>query len=448
MFNTQSPSKNILTVSKLNRLARSALESEIGQIWLSAEISNFVAAGSGHWYFTLKDDRAQVKGAMFKGANRRVVQKPKEGDKVLVRANIGLYEPRGDYQLIVEHLEPEGEGQLKQQFEKLKQQLSYEGLFGLEHKQPIPQKVSRVGVVTSSTGAALHDILTVLKRRNPAIQVVIYPTQVQGDLAPVQICNAITTANQRNEVDILIVGRGGGSLEDLWCFNNEQVARTIFSSPLPIVSAVGHEVDVSIADFVADLRAPTPSAAAELISQDQNELSQQITNLEHKLIKAYRANLQHCQHQHQVHNQALLQNHPQKQLQQKSQYLDQLQDKLNLVFNRNFAQAKQQHTHLNSRLTLATPKKRLTQHQQQLADLQNNLARNFQLLIQHKQQQLANNSHLLDTVSPLATLSRGYNISYKEGNIVKSVKQVEVGDKIVSRFSDGEISGLVEHIKE
>lgn len=448
MFNTQSSSKNILTVSKLNRLARSILETEIGQIWLSAEISNFVAASSGHWYFTLKDDRAQVKGAMFKGANRRVVQKPKEGDKVLVRANIGLYEPRGDYQLIVEHLEPEGEGQLKQQFEKLKQQLSYEGLFGLEHKQPIPQKISRVGVITSSTGAALHDILTVLKRRNPAIQVVIYPTQVQGDAAPVQICNAIITANQRNEVDILIVGRGGGSLEDLWCFNNEQVARTIFASALPLVSAVGHEVDVSIADFVADLRAPTPSAAAELISQNQAELSQQISTLEHKLIKAYRANLQGCAHQHQVLNQALLQNHPQKQLQQKSQTLDQLQDKLNLIFNRNFTQAKQQLTHLNSRLTLATPNKRLTQHQTQLAELQNKLEKSCHQILNNKQQQLANNSHLLDTISPLATLSRGYNISFKQGEIVKSVNQLEVGDEIVNRFADGEVTSLIERIKE
>jgi exodeoxyribonuclease VII large subunit len=448
MFNTQSSSKNILTVSKLNRLARSVLETEIGQIWLSAEISNFVAASSGHWYFTLKDDRAQVKGAMFKGANRRVVQKPKEGDKVLVRANIGLYEPRGDYQLIVEHLEPEGEGQLKQQFEKLKQQLSYEGLFGLEHKLTIPQKVSKVGVVTSSTGAALHDILTVLKRRNPAIQVVIYPTQVQGDAAPAQICNAITTANQRNEVDILIVGRGGGSLEDLWCFNNEQVARSIFASTLPIVSAVGHEVDVSIADFVADLRAPTPSAAAELISQDQVELSQQITTLEHKLIKAYRANVQSCEHQHQVLNQALLQNHPQKQLQQKSQYLDQIHDKLNLVFNRNFVHAKQQHTHLNNRLTLATPEKRLTQLQQHLAELQNRLEKSCHQLLGNKQQQLANNSHLLDTISPLATLSRGYNISFKQGEIVKSVNQLEVGDEIVSRFTDGEVTSLIERMKE
>lgn len=446
MFNTEPASKQILTVSKLNRLARTILETEIGQIWLSAEISNFVAASSGHWYFTLKDQRAQVKGAMFKGANRRIVQKPKEGDKVLVRANIGLYEPRGDYQIIVEHLEPEGEGQLKQQFEQLKQQLAAEGLFSVEHKQQIPTTIATVGVVTSATGAALHDIMTVLKRRNPAINIVIYPTQVQGNMAPLQICQAINTANQRNEVDILIVGRGGGSLEDLWCFNDEQVARTIFASRLPIVSAVGHEVDVSIADFVADLRAPTPSAAAEMISQDQQQLVTAINNLQHKLIKAYRDNVKSLSHRHQVLNQSLLQYHPQKQLEQKSQYLDQLQDKLTLVFNRNFAQSKQRQQHLNSRMSLLSPLKRIDWHQQQLNDLSTKLEKSCQQLLKNKQQQLANNSHLLETVSPLATLSRGYNISYKQNKIVKSVTQLAHGDELTTRFVDGEVVSQVSKV--
>ncbi len=207
MFSDQTQSKNILTVSKLNRLARSVLEDKIGQIWLSAEISNFVSASSVHWYFTLKDDRAQVKGAMFKGANRKVQLKPKEGDKVLVKANISLYEPRGDYQIIVEHMEPEGEGQLKQQFEILKRRLASEGIFSQEYKKTIPVTVSKVGIITSPTGAALHDILTVLRRRNPAIEVVIYPSQVQGDNAVSLICAAITQANIRNEVDVLIVDR-------------------------------------------------------------------------------------------------------------------------------------------------------------------------------------------------------------------------------------------------
>ena len=448
MFPSQTITKNILTVSKLNRLARSVLEAEIGQIWLSAEISNFVAASSGHWYFTLKDDRAQVKGAMFKGANRRVHQKPKEGDKVLVRANISLYEPRGDYQIIVEHMEPEGEGQLKQQFDVLKRQLASEGLFAQEYKKPLPETVLKVGIVTSATGAALHDILTVLQRRNPAIEVVIYPSQVQGDSAAALLCAAITLANLRNEVDVLIVGRGGGSLEDLWCFNNEQVARTIFASSIPIISAVGHEIDVSIADFVADMRAPTPSAAAELVSQDQSTLRSKILVQQDKLLKAYNRLLQERVHQHQTLKQRLLQNHPQKQLEQKSQYVDQLQATLQIAIKQRITQAKQQQQHIQNRLSLSSPQKLLQRHQQGLQQLQTTLHRSCQLLIDNKKQKLFNAMHLLDTVSPLATLARGYSISFKQGDIVKNTQQVQVGDTLVTRLEDGEIRSEISQINQ
>lgn len=447
MFTVQTSAKNILTVSKLNRLARSVLESEIGQIWLSAEISNFVAASSGHWYFTLKDDRAQVKGAMFKGANRKVHQKPKEGDKVLVKANISLYEPRGDYQIIVEHMEPEGEGQLKQQFEMLKRQLASEGIFAQEYKKPIPETVLKVGIVTSPTGAALHDILTVLQRRNPAIEVIIYPSQVQGDSAVSLICAAITQANLRKEVDVLIVGRGGGSLEDLWCFNSEQVARTIFASSIPIISAVGHEIDVSIADFVADMRAPTPSAAAELVSQDQSTLHNKTLVLQDKLIKAFSRLQQVLLHQHQTISQRLLQNHPQKQLEQKSQYVDQLQAALQSAFKQKLTQAKQQQQHIHSRLSLSSPQKLLQRHQIRLQELQTKLQRSCQLLVENKQQKLLNNMHLLDTVSPLATLARGYSISFKQGKIVKTTQQVKIGDVLMTRLEDGEVYSEINQIK-
>lgn len=446
MFPAQTTTKNILTVSKLNRLARSVLETEIGQIWLSAEISNFVAAASGHWYFTLKDDRAQVKGAMFKGANRKVHLKPKEGDKVLVKANIGLYEPRGDYQLIVEHMEPEGEGQLKQQFEMLKRQLASEGIFAQEYKKPIPEFVLKVGIVTSPTGAALHDILTVLERRNPAIEVVIYPSQVQGDSAASLICAAITQANLRNEVDVLIVGRGGGSLEDLWCFNNEQVARTIFASSIPIISAVGHEIDVSIADFVADMRAPTPSAAAELVSQDQSTLYNKTLVLQDKLVKAFSRLQQEQGHKFLNIKQRLLQNHPQKQLEQKSQYVDQIQTALQSAISRKLTQAKQQQTHIQSRLALSSPEKLLQRHQLGLQDLHARLQKNCQQLVANKNQKLLNNMHLLDTVSPLATLARGYTISFKQGKIVKNTQQVQVGDTLVTRLEGGEIHSEVNQI--
>jgi exodeoxyribonuclease VII large subunit len=448
MFSVPTQTKNILTVSKLNRLARSVLEDKIGQVWLSAEISNFVSASSGHWYFTLKDDRAQVKSAMFKGANRKVQLKPKEGDKVLVKANISLYEPRGDYQIIVEHMEPEGEGQLKQQFEKLKLRLASEGLFAQEYKKAIPTTVLKVGIITSATGAALHDILTVLQRRNPAIEVVIYPSQVQGDSAVSLICAAITQANLRNEVDVLIVGRGGGSLEDLWCFNSEQLAKTIFASSIPIISAVGHEVDVSIADFAADMRAPTPSAAAELVSQDQSTLQNKILVLQDQLIKAFNRLQQERIYQHQAVRQRLLQNHPQKQLEQKSQYVDQLQANLHSAIKQRLEQTQQRQKHLHGRLALSSPQKLLQRHQLRLQELKTKLQKSCQQLVDSKQQKLRNHMHLLDTVSPLATLARGYSISFKHGQIVKNVQQVQVGDVLVTRLENGEIRSAINQIDE
>lgn len=447
MFSPQATSRTILTVSKLNRLAKNVLEAEIGQVWLSAEISNFVMASSGHWYFTLKDERAQIKAAMFKGANQRVVKRPKEGDKILVRANISLYEPRGDYQLIVEFMEPEGEGQLKQQFEQLKIKLAAEGLFAHEHKKPLPAAVLKVGVITSATGAALHDILTVLKRRNPAIEVVIYPTQVQGDAAVAQICQAISVANQRDEVQVLIVGRGGGSLEDLWCFNHENVARAIFASNLPIISAVGHEVDVSIADFVADLRAPTPSAAAELVSRDQSSLNLAVQTLRERLHKLLRSQLNELGYQQQLMVQQLQRNHPQKQLQQQYQYVDQLSQRLEKTLQTKLKQEQSQQHNLQNRLAQHNPAKLIERQTKVVSELQNRLGHSWQQVFSRKQQSLANASHLLNTVSPLSTLARGYSISFKQGEIVRSVKQVSQGDSLDLRLADGEVQATVSRIE-
>ncbi|OIV45744.1 exodeoxyribonuclease VII large subunit, partial [Sodalis sp. TME1] len=280
------PTSLIFTVSRLNKTVRELLEGEMGQVWLTGEISNFSQPASGHWYFTLKDDRAQVRCAMFRNTNRRTTFSPRNGQQVLVRATLTLYEPRGDYQLIAESMQPAGDGLLQQQFEQLKQQLSDEGLFSQQYKQPLPSPARRVGVITSASGAALHDILQVLKRRDPSLPVVVYPTAVQGQEAPAQIVRAIETANRRAECDVLIVGRGGGSLEDLASFNDERVARAIFASRLPVVSAVGHETDVTIADFVADLRAPTPSAAAELVSRNQLELLRQLQSQRQRLEMA------------------------------------------------------------------------------------------------------------------------------------------------------------------
>ena len=272
----QNSTSNIFTVTQLNYSVRHLLEVELGQIWLTGEISNFSQPVSGHWYLTLKDENAQVRCAMFKMKNLRVNFRPQNGMQVLVRASVSLYEPRGDYQLIIESMQMAGDGLLQQQFEGLKMKLAAQGLFAQEHKKPIPKFVKRVGIITSPSGAALQDILHILNRRDPSLQVVIYPTLVQGKEATQDIIDTIRLANQRKECDVLIVGRGGGSLEDLWCFNEEMVAYAIYQSELPIISAVGHETDVTIADFVADLRAPTPSAAAELVSRDQQEIVRQL----------------------------------------------------------------------------------------------------------------------------------------------------------------------------
>ena len=451
MFSPPVASRNILTVSKLNRLARSILEAEIGQIWLAAEISNFVTASSGHWYFSLKDPKAQVKAAMFKGANIRCIKRPKEGDRVLVRANISLYEPRGDYQLIVEFLEPEGEGQLKKQFEQLKIKLAGEGLFAHEHKIAMPESVRKVGVITSASGAALHDILTVLKRRNPSIDVIIYSAQVQGEAAVAQLCQALQVANQRQEVDVIILGRGGGSLEDLWCFNSEVLARSIFASRLPIISAVGHEVDVSIADFVADLRAPTPSAAAELVSRDQNSLNLAIINLREGLVKQLASKLQTWRATQHLMEQRLQQNHPHKRLQQQVQRVDQLTQRLERQMQGRLKLAQTQVDHLQQRLMQHTPAKWLALQTQQFTQLNKRLMQQWRSLLTSKQQRLSTLGHLLDTVSPLANLGRGYSISFKaeaqQRQIVRSVTALTVGDALVTRLADGEVHSKIVDIE-
>lgn len=443
MLNQSDSSRNIFTVTKLNRLARSILESEIGQIWLSAEISNFVAASSGHWYFTLKDNRTQVRAAMFRGANTRVLNRPKEGDKVLVKANVGLYEARGDYQIIVDYIEPEGEGLLKQAFEALKIKLNTEGLFAQHVKKPLPNLVRTVGIVTSATGAALHDILTVLRRRNPLLSVIVYPSQVQGETAPEMICRAIQKAQVRNEVDVLIVGRGGGSLEDLWSFNDEAVARAIFASTIPVVSAVGHEVDITIADFVADLRAPTPSAAAELVSTDQSELVLDLQKSQKQLFQLMVKQLVGHKHALEINHHRLIRLHPETQIQQQYQHLDRLNESLQRNFSTIFSKNNDHQVNLRKRLVTAAPIKQFAQSNGNNQELQQRLNKAMLNLVNKQQLRLASNCQLLDTISPLATLSRGYSITYANEKIVRSAKELKPGDQITSKFVDGEVESKI-----
>lgn len=439
-------SSDIFTVSKLNRFVKHILDSEIGQIWLSAEISNFVAASSGHWYFTLKDSKAQIKAAMFKGANRRVLVKPKEGDHVLIRGNVGLYEARGDYQLIVEHLEQEGTGRLKQQFEALKQKLAYEGLFAPEVKTPIPERPRTIGVITSATGAAIQDTLSVLKRRNPTIKVIVYPAQVQGIEAPAHLIKAIQKANLRNEVDVLLLTRGGGSLEDLWCFNDETLARCIFNSELPIVSAVGHEIDFTIADFVADLRAATPSAAAEILSYSSDESLSRMTHLQDKMRALLLHSLSHKQRNLDLLQTRIQHQHPKNQIQQQWQQLDNLVFSLQNSFQLKLTKTRNQLELLNTKFKQYSPDKVLPIHQHHLADLERRLFNAMKNKLTTGKKELASTCQLLDTVSPLGTLARGYSISFKEDKVVRNKKELATGDTLKTRLLDGIVESKITKI--
>ncbi|HCE3202590.1 TPA: exodeoxyribonuclease VII large subunit [Vibrio parahaemolyticus] len=436
--------QNIFTVSRLNAEVRLLLENEMGIVWLVGEISNFSAPVSGHWYLTLKDSRAQVKCAMFRGNNRRVTFKPANGNQVLVKARLSLYEPRGDYQLIIESMQPEGDGRLQQEFEELKMKLAAEGLFAQTNKLPLPEHPKRVGVITSKTGAALYDILDVLKRRDPSLPVVIYPTMVQGDDAAIQIAQAIGRANSRNECDVLIVGRGGGSLEDLWCFNNEILARTIAASQIPIISAVGHEVDMTIADFVADVRAPTPSAAAELVSRDNSHKDQALVTRQHKLASAMRYYLAQQKQQSAQLMHRLERQHPSYQLQRQSQQLDELDMRLRRAMQRFIDTRQQAVERKHHRLQLNSPVKHLAQQKSRLERVEHKLLDAMDRKLLTMRHQLAIAAEKLDTVSPLATLKRGYSITQTgQGKVVTSADDVKTGDLLVTRLANGEIHSTV-----
>lgn len=442
MLPTQSPA--IFTVSRLNQTVRLLLEQEMGQVWISGEISNFSQPSSGHWYFTLKDDNAQVRCAMFRNSNRRVTFRPQHGQQVLVRANITLYEPRGDYQIIAESMQPAGEGLLQQKYEQLKEKLSAEGLFDPQFKQPLPSPASCIGVVTSRTGAALHDILHVLRRRDPALPVVIYPTAVQGDDAPAQIVRAIELANLREECDVLIVGRGGGSLEDLWSFNDERVARAIFASRIPVVSAVGHETDVTIADFVADLRAPTPSAAAEMVSRNQLELLRQVRSARQRLEMAMDYYLANRSRRFSQLQHRLQQQHPELRLARQQAVLDKLRQRMNTALDGQLRRAARRQQQLTQRLNQRSPQPRIYQASARIQQLEYRLAQSVRARLSDARERFGNAATHLEAVSPLSTLARGYSVSTTaEGRLVKQAKQLKAGDSLTTRLSDGVVESEV-----
>jgi exodeoxyribonuclease VII, large subunit len=440
---------NIYSVSQLNQSVRLMLENQLGAVWLTGEISNFSQPVSGHWYLSLKDENAQVRCAMFRMKNLRVSFRPTNGMQVLVRANVSLYEPRGDYQLIIESMHLAGEGLLMQQFEALKLKLAAEGLFAQHLKKNLPHFSKAVGIITSKTGAALQDILHILQRRDPSLKIIIYPTAVQGKDAATEIAQMIELANQRQEVDVLIVGRGGGSLEDLWCFNEEMVARAIFHSHLPVISAVGHETDVTIADFVADVRAPTPSAAAELVSRNQTELLQQLQyrrqRLEIALDRLFAEKQQKLKHLSlRLHNQ-----HPQAQLRIQQQLIMQLSHRLQQSLRHRWQKKAENLTALSMRLYKNPLPLRLQQYEQQLAQLKVRLNSHMNLTLSLQQKQLAHLCGKLDSLSPLKVLARGYSITQNQQNLtIHSMKDVNVGEQIKTRLPDGDIISQVIRLEE
>jgi len=430
---------DIYSVSGLNREVRGVLTDHFLTVRVEGELSNLARPSSGHLYFTLKDSGAQVRCAMFRMQRRTLAFDAKEGDQVLVRAQVSLYEPRGDYQLIVERMEESGDGALHRAFEALKQRLFEEGLFDAEHKQPVPPLPRQIGVITSPSGAAIHDILTVLKRRFPALPVIVYPVPVQGEEAKIRIARTIAIADRRQECDVLILARGGGSLEDLWAFNEKIVARAIHECTTPLVTGIGHEIDVTIADFVADLHAATPSAAAEAVSPDQSEWLTQ--------LNARMARLQHCMRSRLEQERRtvgwlakrLQLVHPGQHLQQQAQRLDELEQRL----RHGIAARLRQHTaHLGTqtaRLRSSAPLHRLQALQSGQRLLWQRLQESLNRCLEQRRHQLTEVSRALDTVSPLATLSRGYAIISRcdDRSIVRAHKQVQSGDQVDARLAEG-----------
>ncbi len=434
-----------LTVSELNHQARHLLETSFMQVWVEGELSGFSRPSSGHWYFSLKDQKCQIRCAMFRGANQRIRTLPREGDQIRIRGKVTLYENRGDFQIIVEHLEPAGLGALQQAFEALKARLQGEGLFDPARKKPIPATPRHIGVVTSPTGAAIHDILTVLKRRCPAIPVTLYPTAVQGEAATADIVRAIDRAQQHGLADVLIIGRGGGSLEDLWCFNEEAVARAIAACPIPTVSAVGHEVDVTIADFVADLRAPTPSAAAEKISPDQQDWLRRLAEQQGRLGQSARRLLQRLDNQL-GHLSARLRD-PRRELLEKAQRMDELELRLNKAIRDRLDQQKQKTDYLLQRMSAQSPHRTLKTAREQTQRLEERLTLATRHQLRQKDERLQHIAQTLHVVSPLATLGRGYAIVKDDNDrIVRKAGDLETGSQITARLGHGSVAARVTEI--
>ncbi len=438
--------RDIYTVSRLNSEVRGILEGSFPLIWVQGEISNLARPASGHIYFSLKDPSSQTRCAMFRLKRQRLRFQPENGMQVLLRAKIGLYEARGEFQLTVEHMELAGEGELQRAFEELKQRLDSEGLFAPEQRQPLPQFPRRIGVITSPSGAAIRDVLSVLRRRFPSIPVVLYPTLVQGNTAAVEIVEMLQLADQRKECDLLILTRGGGSLEDLMPFNDEGVARAIRAIKIPLISAVGHEIDFTIADFVADQRAATPSAAAELASPDIEEIKIRHTALSQRLTGLMWRRWERCGEQLEMMQQRHALLHPGLRLQQQQQRQDDLEQRLIRNIKLRLQQQQSRMESIRSRFSTLKPSRHLAQLNTHIIALNRRLLHSCNRHIAEHKQRLQAVSRNLHTLSPLATLERGYSITFKlpDREILQDLSTVEPGDQLETHLSQGSIISRVE----
>ncbi len=440
-----SPTDSAISVSKLNRQAKMLLEQGLARLWVEGEISNLARPASGHLYFSLKDESAQIRCAWFRQRQRGPSHNIKNGDQMLALGRVSLYEARGDYQLIVEQLEEAGEGELLLRFEALKKKLAAEGLFAESDKQAIPRLPEKIGVVTSPSGAAVQDIIAVLKRRFPLIPMVIYPTAVQGEWAPTQIVEALATAVRRDECDVLIIARGGGSLEDLWSFNEEIVARAIAACPIPTVSAIGHEVDFTIADLVADMRAPTPTAAAELVVPDQAEWLSQLEAKAARIASLGRRYVEDRFQSLDYLSRRLAQGSPATTVARQSDWLRNLRMVLAGVVRHDLTRRSRSLEIIRSRLLQLSPAMRVQQSIGRLGELQQRLNVAGGATLTNRQARLRLATRALDSVSPLATLERGYSIVSDaiSGEILTDVSSVKAGTEIRAQLAHGALQATV-----
>jgi exodeoxyribonuclease VII large subunit len=439
-------SRDVLTVSRLNSEVRAVLEGSFPLLWVEGEVSNLASPSSGHSYFSLKDAHAQVRCALFRMQRSRLRVQPRNGLQVLVRARVSLYEGRGEFQLIVEHLEPAGEGALRLAFERLKQKLAAEGLFETSRKRGLPAFPRQLGVITSPSGAAVRDVLSVLRRRLPGVPVVIYPAQVQGSEAPGQIVAALTAANRRRECDLLLLVRGGGSLEDLMAFNEESVARAVADSEIPVVTGIGHEIDFTIADFVADRRAPTPSAAAELATPDRRELLLRVGALWERAGHSQRRRLEQLHLRWGTLAQRLQRLHPARLLLQRQQRIDELDVRLPVQIGNLLRRRRAELGALAARLQACTPEHRLERSGLQLLEQRRRLGGAMRQTLMRLGDRTAMAVHTLNAVSPLATLARGYAIVVElpERQVLHDASRVRPGARVEARLQRGALLCRVE----